>query len=141
MSSSLNLRLEILNSNKALNFIEGKFKFKYDIFKLIIIKTNKKKLNIDKMLTIDKLIHLHPLYINLWMQLADVIFQKLTNECLITNKKEKNAFIRQYLVCYSTINELIRHGYQYRSQVSIKNKEKQKLWVIYCFIFIYDLLF
>jgi hypothetical protein len=93
------------------------------------------------MLTIDKLIHLHPLYINLWMQLADVIFQNLTNECLITNKKEKNAFIRQYLVCYSTINELIRHGYQYRSQVSIKNKEKQKLWVIYCFIFIYDLLF
>jgi hypothetical protein len=141
MSSSLNLRLEILNSNKALNFIEGKFKFKHDIFKLIIIKTNKKKLNIDKMLTIDKLIHLHPLYINLWMQLADVIFQKLTNECLIKNNEEKNAFIRQYLVCYSTINELIRHGYQYRSQVSIKNKEKQKLWVIYCFIFIYDLLF
>ena len=43
MSSSLNLRLEILNSNKASNFIEGKFKFKHDIFKLIIIKTNKKK--------------------------------------------------------------------------------------------------
>ena len=34
MSSSLNLRLEILNCNKALNLIEGKFKFKHDIFKL-----------------------------------------------------------------------------------------------------------
>ncbi len=79
----------------------------------------------------EKLIVLHPLFINLWMRLADVIYLKINadSSAKIVNQHNKNAFINHYSVCYLTISELIRHGYQFRSEIVSKQKHKQKLWV------------
>ena len=102
--------------------------------------TNQQKKK-DELVTVEKLIVLHPLFINLWIRLADVIYLKLSADCStrIENENEnenenaserrKNAFINHYSVCYLTISELIRHGYQFRSEIVSKQKHKQKLWV------------
>lgn len=79
------------------------------------------------MVTIEKLIHLHPLFISLWMQLGDVIYSHLVT--LNDNITEKKEFNDHYLVCSLTIKELMRHGYQFRSEIVLKQKQKQKNWV------------
>ena len=99
----------------------------------------------------EKLINLHPLFINLWINLADLLHLKLEKEN-VNKEKESNTFatssksneiitptrattttkeqlINQYLVCFIIVNELIRHGYQFRSEIVLKQKQKQKLWV------------
>lgn len=167
MSTSLNLRMDILKKNGQL--LDGNHRnleiylcFKYThthvsncMWFFYLWKFE------DELVTVEKLIILHPLFISLWMRLADVIDLKLnatttTASSLLTpppplvcaaaastanaiklttvtndndNNSERNALINHYSVCYSTISELIRHGYQFRSEIVSKQKQKQKLWV------------
>lgn len=131
--------------------------------KLDIYKRNQTKTNDsleDELVTVEKLINLHPLFINLWIALADLLHLKLenVNRRELTCNKSMNAnndnfnsnissssdsnkiitqqtratkeqLIDQYLVCFVIANELIRHGYQFRSEIVMKQKQKQKLWL------------
>lgn len=125
MSTSLNLRMEILkhNNKNRTSFLNGKLNFRY--LKCLTKWTH--QFYLDELVTIEKLIHLHPLFISLWTQLGDVIYSHLVT--LNDNITEKTEFNNHYLVCSLTIKELMRHGYQFRSEIVLKQKQKQKNWV------------
>jgi hypothetical protein len=81
----------------------------------------------DHILKICKLIYLHPLFIDLWIQLGDLLIAKIAD---INLKNEDICDITKYLIdCYFIVKELIKHGYKYRSDIVLNQKNNQKLWV------------
>ncbi len=92
---------------------------------------------IDKYLTkICKLIYLHPLFVNLWIQLGEGLSEKIENNKNIRNKEEINdTDLLKYLIdSYLIVKELTKHGYAYRSDIVANQKKSQKIWVFIFYI-------
>ena len=82
----------------------------------------------DFLLKMCKLIYLHPLFIDLWIQLGDLLIAKI-DDLNMKNDDYISDIIKYLIDCYLIVKELIKHGYVYRSDIVLKQKTTQKLWV------------
>lgn len=86
--------------------------------------------HLDVYLTkICQLVNLHPLFINLWIRLGDVMFKKTESKSKIKNVEKDDKDMKYLIECFFIVEELAKHGYSFRSQVVQNQKQNQKNWL------------
>ena len=79
----------------------------------------------DELLTIERLISLHPLSCQLWIKLGNAIYSMLQAEHY-NNTQTK----REYLAGFFIANVVHNHFFADRGPIVQKQKQQQKIWVI-----------
>ena len=75
-----------------------------------------------------KLADLHPLFVSIWIRLANTLLAKL--EKATRGAQETHLLLENMYACYLIAKEIHKHGYMHRSAVVLQQKIAQKQWVI-----------